>query len=440
MVSIVLVIVAIIWAYLTDGLPRKCYNEFDNFLLGRKSRNGDKRRVRVFQSFILALSDQKLASGLALVVAINVIRNGVHDLDTKIGAYSYSIAVILAFFSCIIHLATVAALRDYLRVRGIFKNIRVAIMICILALLLQSLGETWTMDETVTLSGYVRRILDLYLRDSQGDLMACERTLFAKTIGWPTSSQEDLLDVKQRLASKLSGTTLSTGKILQLFFLVIPQIFAGSFMFEIVWLIFYFVFGLAQVIFWLTSLGSGFVGVNFEPRFGQLLPLVLLVLPFLAIAEGYSDLEKHGRKEHQQESSTSPSSGPPPLSVPEIHAAATEEGPNDRHITTLDTSESESQENDRYSAFLTSCKRHRTFTKAGSWIFVILYLLICLYISLAVGELFTRQIGWGFSDLMIVLAFIMAGLSVLTSLAVRLTQLWKLRRELQRVQRDKGAA
>lgn len=323
-----LVVGAIVWAYLADALPRKCYNEFDDFILGRKGREEDGKRVRRFQSFILAMSDQQLVSGLALAVAINVIRNGVHDLDTKIAAYSYTIAVVLAFFSCIIHLATIAALRDYLRNCGLLKHIRVAIMICVLALLLQGLGETWTVDTAITLrcaieyreflmdysgedvlteklrnagnvlslvillgilgSGYVRRILELYLEDPQNFPMAWEMTLLAKIFGCPTPSQTDLLEVKQRLASKTSYPTLNIGILIQLIFLVIPGTFAGSFMFEILWLIFYFAFGVAQVAFWLQSLGPGTLAISFEPRFGQLLPLVLLALPFLAMAEGYS--------------------------------------------------------------------------------------------------------------------------------------------------------
>lgn len=71
---------------------------------------------------------------------------------------------------------------------------------------------------------------------------------------------------------------------------------------------------------------------------------------------------------------------------------------------------------------------------------VVLYLLLCVYVSLAVGEPFVNEIGLGQQGLMIIIAFILCGLSSLISLAVRLTQLWKFGKELRRVQREKGTA
>jgi hypothetical protein len=100
--SILVIVAAIIWAYITDNLPEQCCNEFDRFILGRKPPK-DVGRVQIFQRFILAMSDQQLVSGLALVIATKFIRYGVFKLDTKLSAYAYSNAVILAFFSCIIH-------------------------------------------------------------------------------------------------------------------------------------------------------------------------------------------------------------------------------------------------------------------------------------------------------------------------------------------------
>ena len=251
-------------------------------------------------------------------------------LDTKISGYSYGIAVILAFFSCVIHLATIGVLRDYLRDRGFLKHARVVIMICLIALLLQGLSESWTLEQTVTLrcaiadyifltdyrdidelqeklgdtglvfgftillglliSGYVRRILELYVDGSQNFPRSWQVALLANTIGWPASSKADILEARQRLASRLSGPTLGINGLGRIFFLVIPRNFNQSFMFEVVWLIFYFAFGISQVAFYLQGYdGDGRnTAVSFEPSFGQLLPLVLMILPFLAMAEGYS--------------------------------------------------------------------------------------------------------------------------------------------------------
>ncbi|KAI1082481.1 hypothetical protein F5B20DRAFT_569137 [Whalleya microplaca] len=351
--SIVIVFVAIIWAYVKDTLPEKCYNEFDNLILNRKVRSDDGERVRSFQSFILAMSDQQLVSGLALAVSINVIRNGVKDLDTKISSYAYSSAVILAFFSCIIHLATIAVLREYLRDRNFLKHTRVIIMICVVGLLLQGLAESWYVAEDITLrcamegftflwdspspdatlwnvgnvfefsimlglltSGYVYRIRELYIygRDFPASWMV---HLLKRTIGWPEPYKPDLIAARRKRASKLA---LNIQGLSRICFLIIPESFSRSFMFEILWLIFYFAFGMCQVIY--SILGNGYedVGnfINFEPKFGQLLPLVLMVLPFLVMAEGYSDLTTNGNRDIRSGSS-GPAPGPSATSprVPE---------------------------------------------------------------------------------------------------------------------------
>lgn len=61
-------------------------------------------------------------------------------------------------------------------------------------------------------------------------------------------------------------------------------------MFEVLWLIFYFAFGISQVAFYLQGFDGdgGNTTVSFESSFGPLLPLVLMILPFLAMEEGYS--------------------------------------------------------------------------------------------------------------------------------------------------------
>ncbi len=80
--------------------------------------------------------------------------------------------------------------------------------------------------------------------------------------------------------------------------------------------------------------------------------------------------------------------------------------------------------------------------KALSWIFAACYLLICIYISLVVGQpfLFWSLIGLGGSALLVVVAFIICCLSVVTSLAVRLFRVLEFRKELEAVQRENDAA
>ncbi|KAK1759940.1 hypothetical protein QBC47DRAFT_420765 [Echria macrotheca] len=326
--SVVIVMITIVWAYIKDALPTSCYNEFDNTVLGRKNRKLDGRRVKAVQSLVLAMSDQQLVSGLAIVIAISLIRFRVHDLDAKTSAYAYSNAVYLAFLSCVIHLATIAALRDYLRDRRLLKHIRILIMVFIPMYLGQGILETWTITQGLTLrcslargspsqvlnsdylegtvlkvaiigsisiifgvlaAGYIRRIRDLYTRDGREFPSSWQVAVLTRTVGWPATSKTELDQAKKRIAARLSTPRMSIPKACRLFFIVVPTSFTGSFMFEVVWLGFYFVFGILQVAFYLGIDHPGVLfAISFEPTFGQLLPLILILLPFLAMAEGYS--------------------------------------------------------------------------------------------------------------------------------------------------------
>jgi len=326
MFSILLVVVTIIWAYKAGALPRKYYNEFDDVILGRKNHHKHTDKVEAFESFMLSMSDQQLFLGFALVLSIYIIRYGVQDLDTKIPALAYTNAVMLAFFSCIIHLATMTVLRRYLSNRGVLKHIRVAIMGCLFVLLLPVIGEAWTFDPYMTVrcavedqqfldnfwdkdpltkrlgnaglvlsliilvgvlgSGYFHVILDLYTSDSEDFPTAWQIRLLAKTISKPPPPK-DLLEIKQDLASKWSEKNLNRRGRLPILFLVIPRIFVRSFLFEIVCLIFYITFGITQVAYNLSGYDPEFQLVSFELRFGQFVPLVLLGLPILAWMEGY---------------------------------------------------------------------------------------------------------------------------------------------------------
>lgn len=322
-----------IWAYLTDRLPYECYNEFDNLILKRESRADDGRRVETFRGFLLAMSDQQLLSGLALVITINLIRNGVADLDTEITGYAYNNAVILAYFSCTIHLATLGSLRGYLQKRGFLKHARVVLMVCIFGLLLQGLVDAWwstlyydaavrcaaqqltgtnaylntgphlsrmaIWDDIALIagfaiwlgilaSGYLRRILALYSAQLWKPFSTWQVKLASSTRLLPDSVDEaHIVRARASLAERWSESKLDLG----FFFLVVLPAFNQSFIFEIIWMLFYFFFGIGQFAYYITAPGSDYKlssKISLDPDFGQLLPLVLLGLPLLAMVEGHS--------------------------------------------------------------------------------------------------------------------------------------------------------
>lgn len=335
--SIVLVIGTIIWAYFTNRLPNECYNEFDDLILNRRPQSKNEDRARTFRGFLLALSDQQLLSGLALVITINMIRNGVDNLDTEVTGYAYNNAVILAYFSCAIHLASLGCLRGYLQQRRTLKHIRVLLMICVFGLLIQGLWDAWfavhlteslrcsiryrkavgylitdpdlLREYTIAIwddiggvagfviwigtlaSGYVRQLLALY-STSTGTPFSTPQIKMASMTGLLPRSLEEtqLLRAKDRLSNRWAESNLNFA----FFFVVVIPTFAQSFMFEIIWLLFYLLIGIGQFAYYIAAPGTRSEGYNLrtkislKPDFGQLLPLVLLGLPLLAMFEGYS--------------------------------------------------------------------------------------------------------------------------------------------------------
>ncbi|PVH92717.1 hypothetical protein DM02DRAFT_662676 [Periconia macrospinosa] len=91
------------------------------------------QREQVFTRFILALSDQQLVTGLAIL--IGTVANQ-HTLTT----YDFNMAFTLAWFSAITHLATLDVLQDYLISHKTMRNWRIFGMLSFLVLLLYFLG------------------------------------------------------------------------------------------------------------------------------------------------------------------------------------------------------------------------------------------------------------------------------------------------------------
>lgn len=162
LLSAVFAILSIIYAYLSDSLPEPYLNETDRtviasfqsylpternaarirvvyekiksvVLLGRKPkphRNLTRReREEVVKRFILALSDQQLATGLAILIA--AVAN-----QCTLTVWEFQLAFALAWFSSTTHLATLDCLREYFLVHGAVRNWRVGGMVALLFLLI----------------------------------------------------------------------------------------------------------------------------------------------------------------------------------------------------------------------------------------------------------------------------------------------------------------
>ena len=166
------------YGYLSDSLPESYLNETDRtviasfqtclpseknvarmralydkirflVLFGRPSKPHRKltrrQREEVVKRFILTLSDQQLATGLAILIA--AVAN-----QCTLTVWEFQLAFSLAWFSSTTHLATLDCLREYFLDHGTVRNWRVLGMVTLLILLMYSLiMSTASVDNTIPL-------------------------------------------------------------------------------------------------------------------------------------------------------------------------------------------------------------------------------------------------------------------------------------------------
>jgi hypothetical protein len=333
---------AVFIGYFTRALRKDRYNALDDMILDtfkpgkRNDHEHAPSRIVALENFVLTMSDQQFVIGTALIVAIYLIWYGVVGMDAKISAYSFCIAVNLALFSCITHLSSITVLRSYFDDHKRLRNARVFLMVSAIGVLIPQLVASQMIDSSVTLRcalsqgdptlqwddniydqtiffatlamigvivcGYLRRILEMYFPRFRESPEAWMAEVCASLISRPTQDELGTFAVgvaKEQLAraSRLSATQTfslrgSGDLALRLVAGVIPSELSRSFFAEIIWLLFYFTFGLSQVIFFIVwgSVPDNVDSkpVSLTPGFGQILPLILLGLPFLSAIEAYT--------------------------------------------------------------------------------------------------------------------------------------------------------
>ncbi|KAF4768937.1 hypothetical protein N7455_008754 [Penicillium solitum] len=110
-VSIIMLGTVVI-GYIGGFLREDRYNAIDTMILhtfhgafrGSKgitkaNENRSIEEIQDLEGFVLTMSDQQLITGFSLILATNLIRYGVADLDKTISGYSYCIAMSLALLS-----------------------------------------------------------------------------------------------------------------------------------------------------------------------------------------------------------------------------------------------------------------------------------------------------------------------------------------------------
>jgi len=298
------------------------------------------RRVKGLEKFVLAQSDLQLVTGIAILVA------GFSN-PCSTDMYHFEIVAALAWFSCCTHLVTLQLLKDYLRKHTIVRNLKVTVMLMLLVLLLvaQTLGYanvdltypaacSWAqlanLDPISCLLifemvlfwtfAYGTAIFRLYLEtsevvahniiwvlhrlkpnlkneakkeptaiDPRKDTVACSTTARIATKGldiqpmpfWKTTFKEPSSVGWLKNPVRDIGILFSAQREMR-----------QSFLSDIVSLYFLNSLGMIGVVMarWHANRSVTVKGNEDEMGFGQIVPLLLLALPILAVIEVYNGI------------------------------------------------------------------------------------------------------------------------------------------------------
>ncbi|KAF5011190.1 hypothetical protein FDECE_2676 [Fusarium decemcellulare] len=92
--------------------------------------------TRALEPFVLGMSDQQLITGMALMTATMLMVLGLHGLDESLSVYTFQVVTMLAYFSCIIHLCSLTVVRNHFDEHRYSGYFRAALMILFLGLLI----------------------------------------------------------------------------------------------------------------------------------------------------------------------------------------------------------------------------------------------------------------------------------------------------------------
>ncbi|KAF4952239.1 hypothetical protein FSARC_12704 [Fusarium sarcochroum] len=333
----VITIIAVVVAYLSDSLDGDFLNELDRMVIdwairvSRKSwaficcrpapqvdttsphiSRSSQAWKEAIQQFILALSDQQLVTGLAILIS------GIAN-QKNLSGYEFSVMMSLAWFSSTTHLATLDALRTYLKTHAVIRNLRVFGIVCVFILLIYAFaiavnvagfGElrkvpvqcfisgsgpltmgpsalamaSYTLAILVVASGYTVRVSDLYVEGGVRTMGVKLARYFRRYMGSsdPTPrhsnaarSQDDL----QRYIEK-------TPTVVQIAMRG-SSIYNRSFLSSLSSIAFSFSYGVSQVALYRWELAPSLTSETNYMGFGQIMAIFLLVLPFLTAGETY---------------------------------------------------------------------------------------------------------------------------------------------------------
>jgi len=311
---------------------RSLYGRVKNiFRAGKQSKPHQKltkkQREEVLKRFVLTLSDQQLATGLAILIA--AVAN-----QCTLTVWEFQLAFSLAWFSSTTHLATLDCLREYFITHGVVHSWRVFGMVALLLLLMYSLLMSMASDDATIpvqctfalfkeirsyrdsgLDGYdissavttgsilmwlyIARIARSYKRD-EGKTGRLRRILF-RLQTWrhrralkPTQEELDYVVDEQKkehrsLFRRRQLEKIVASKGLKRHWLVVVRAsgtYSRSFLSLAPMHAFMMAFGFTQLYLNRWKTGEPVV-IDSSLSFGQITPIFLLVLPILSATEVY---------------------------------------------------------------------------------------------------------------------------------------------------------
>ena len=297
-----------------------------------KRKRDRARRSKGLERFILALSDQQLVTGLAILIA------GYTDRCSR-SIYHFRIISALGWFSSTTHLSTVAVLRAYLIDNPRVRNWRAVAMVAVFGLLVVSQPGTFSIQDSslpvqcvynsfapyglnpITIIAlawvifflcviYTNRIRRLYTLDPDWGVQGWILEVLTRSLIRKKNVQnlEKIVVTSSTLTRAEQGTTYrklqqrrrwwrycnswikhrSTISRRMLAFWFLTQEMRRSFLSEILTTLFGVGYGFLQ-LFATRNLApkAGLSGDQNTISFGQLVPLLLIALPLLGAGEIY---------------------------------------------------------------------------------------------------------------------------------------------------------
>lgn len=268
------------------------------------------------------MGDQQLFTGMALMIPMLLITGGLHGLNESFSVYSFKVVTMLAYFSFIIQLCSLTVIPNDVSEKQTLRYFRASVMLVFLLLLiscmvisqsvtfrfnsnvsvkcaLQNLhivdpqrpGYTVFSDEAIIFFNllvliaiivfeYVRRVKRLLNPESR------DSDNITSPINEPANepTNDSAIELTTNSATVSTINPINTGTIEHRFWMHLGlENFESSFLLELIWMLFYFTFGLANLCKFLVDQNADIGAI--EPSFGQLVPIFLLAHPFISASE-----------------------------------------------------------------------------------------------------------------------------------------------------------